>query len=154
MFQYIASKKTEVSEFAAAEAEKIAIARKSIKEMTDLLDVLGMKANKGFDVNFYMKVFGAGQGGTQTPTGGGGGGTAPISSIQDVINAEMAIDRPFMPGDAGYTGTAGQTVNNYNVSVTAQGSILAEQELENLLLQGIQRVQFLGANPILTNGGR
>lgn len=156
MFEVIASKKTEVTEFAAAEAEKLAIARKGIKEMTDLLDVLGMKANKGFDLNFYMKVFGAGQGGTQTPTGGGGGGggTAPISSIQDVINAEMAIDRPFMPGDAGYTGTAGQTVNNYNVSVTAQGSILAEQELENLLLQGIQRVQFLGANPILTNGGR
>ena len=155
MFEVIASKKNEVTEFAAAEAEKLAIARKGIKEMTDLLDVLGMKANKGFDLNFYMKLFGAGQGGNQTPTGGGGGdATAPVSSFQDVINAEMAIDRPFMPGDPGYTGTAGQTVNNYNVSVTAQGSILAEQELENLLLQGIQRVQFLGANPILTNGGR
>jgi hypothetical protein len=153
MFQYIASKKTEVSEFAAAEAEKIAIARKSIKEMTDLLDVLGMKANKGFDLNFYMKLFGAGQ----TATGGGGGsptiGTA-TPSIQDVIDAEMVIDRPFMPGDAGYTGTAGQTVNNYNVSVTPQGSVLAEQDLQNAILEGIQRVQYYGANPILTNGGR
>ena len=150
-FEYINSLQDQVAEFA-----KVALARKGIAEIEAMLTTLGTKASNGFDINFYMKVFGAGQGGTQTPTGtsGGGGGTAPISSIQDVINAEMAIDRPFMPGDPGYTGTAGQTVNNYNVSVTAQGSILAEQELENLLLQGIQRVQFLGANPILTNGGR
>lgn len=154
MFQYIASKKTEVTEFAAAEAEKLAIARKGIKEMTDLLDVLGMKANKGFDLNFYMKLFGAGQ----TPTGGGGATTPTVATaiptIQDVINAEMAIDRPFMPGDAGYTGTAGQTVNNYNVSINPQGSVLAEQDLQNAILEGIQRVQYYGANPILTNGGR
>ena len=154
-FEYIDSLQSQVAEFAKSEAAKVALARKGIAEIEAMLTTLGTKASNGFDINFYMKVFGAGQGGTQTPTGGGGGGgTAPISSIQDVINAEMAIDRPFMPGDPGYTGTAGQTVNNYNVSVTAQGSILAEQELENLLLQGIQRVQFLGANPILTNGGR
>ena len=154
-FEYINSLQDQVAEFAKSEAAKVALARKGIAEIEAMLTTLGTKASNGFDINFYMKVFGAGQGGTQTPTGtGGGGGTAPISSIQDVINAEMAIDRPFMPGDPGYTGTAGQTVNNYNVSVTAQGSILAEQELENLLLQGIQRVQFLGANPILTNGGR
>ena len=163
MFQYIASKKTEVTEFAAAEAEKLAIARKGIKEMTDLLDVLGMKANKGFDLNFYMKLFGAGQTGTTGggTTGGGttGGGTTSTSgalsgSFQDLFDAEMAIDRPFMPGDAGFSGIAGQTVNNYNVNVTPQGSVLAEQDLQNAILEGIQRVQYYGANPILTNGGR
>jgi hypothetical protein len=155
-FEYINSLQDQVAEFAKSEAAKVALARKGIAEIEAMLTALGTKASNGFDINFYMKVFGAGQGGNQTPTGGDGGrgASAPISSIQDVINAEMAIDRPFMPGDPGYTGTAGQTVNNYNVSVTAQGSILAEQELENLLLQGIQRVQFLGANPILTNGGR
>ena len=46
-----------------------------------------------------------------------------IPSIQSIINSEMAIDRPFMPGDPGYTGTAGQMQPAPNVTVNLQGGI-------------------------------
>ena len=46
-----------------------------------------------------------------------------IPTIQSIINSEMAIDRPFMPGDPGYTGTAGQMQPAPNVTVNLQGGI-------------------------------
>jgi hypothetical protein len=65
----------------------------------------------------------------------------PSTSVQDLIDREMAIDKPFMPGDAGFTGTgfpssmggfdylgvgaAGGTTINLNVA----GSVLTEQDL-------------------------
>ena len=46
-----------------------------------------------------------------------------IGSIQDVIDREMAIDMPFMPGDPGYTGTANQNRPAPNLTVNLQGGI-------------------------------
>ena len=46
---------------------------------------------------------------------------APMPSFQNTIDSEMAIDRPFMPGDPGYTGTAGQVAPS--VTVNLQGGI-------------------------------
>jgi hypothetical protein len=45
----------------------------------------------------------------------------PMPSFQNTIDSEMAIDRPFMPGDPGYTGTAGQVAPS--VTVNLQGGI-------------------------------
>jgi hypothetical protein len=45
----------------------------------------------------------------------------PMPSFQNIIDSEMAIDRPFMPGDPGYTGTAGQVAPS--VTVNLQGGI-------------------------------
>jgi hypothetical protein len=61
--------------------------------------------------------------------------------VQDLIDREMAIDKPFMPGDAGFSGLAapssmggfdylgvgasGGTTINLNVA----GSVLTEQDL-------------------------
>ena len=59
---------------------------------------------------------GNGTNATPTPT------LAPaMPSFQDTIDREMAIDRPFMPGDPGYTGTAGQVAPS--VTVNLQGGI-------------------------------
>lgn len=46
-----------------------------------------------------------------------------IGLIQDVIDREMAIDMPFMPGDPGYTGTANQNRPAPNLTVNLQGGI-------------------------------
>jgi hypothetical protein len=46
-----------------------------------------------------------------------------IPSFQDFVNNEMAIDAPFMPGDPGYSGTAGQNRPAPNLTVNLQGGI-------------------------------
>jgi hypothetical protein len=64
------------------------------------------------------------------PTTGNATNAAPMpsmgnaaSSVQSLIDREMAIDMPFMPGDPGYTGTAGQMQAAPNVTVNLQGGI-------------------------------
>lgn len=156
MFQYIASKRTEVTEFAAAEAEKLAIAKKSIKEMTDLLDVLGMKANKGFDLNFYMKLYGADQGGTKTPAPSLGALPPGFSgtSGEALFGSDTAGGGgAFMPGTPGYTGS-GQTVVNNNISITAGQTFSTTQEIQNYLLDAMLAAQRQGTLTSLNNGGR
>jgi len=49
--------------------------------------------------------------------------SAPIPNFQDFVNNEMAIDAPFMPGDPGYSGTAGQNRPAPNLTVNLQGGI-------------------------------
>jgi hypothetical protein len=155
-FEYINSLQDQVAEFTKSEAAKVAIARKGIAEIETMLNTLGTKASNGFDMNFYMKIFGAGQGSSSA-----GSSTATIPSQLDPnrnqtqFGADTYLGGSLMsPGDIAYSGGSGQTVNNYNVSVNPQGSVLSEQDLQNAILEGIQRVQYYGANPILTNGGR
>jgi len=64
------------------------------------------------------------------PTGNNATNAAPMpsmgnaaSSVQSLIDREIAIDMPFMPGDPGYTGTAGQMQPAPNVTVNLQGGI-------------------------------
>jgi len=54
---------------------------------------------------------------TPTPIG------SAVSTFQDVIDREMAIDMPFMPGDPGYSGTANQNRPAPNLTVNLQGGI-------------------------------
>jgi hypothetical protein len=54
---------------------------------------------------------------TPTPIG------SAVSTFQDVIDREMAIDMPFMPGDPGFSGTAGQNRPAPNLTVNLQGGI-------------------------------
>ena len=73
----------------------------------------------------------------------GGFGRIPDTSVQDLIDREMAIDKPFMPGDQGFTSSAfaGSAGNSYDlidmmeprggttVNVNVAGSVLTEQDL-------------------------
>jgi hypothetical protein len=54
---------------------------------------------------------------TPTPIG------SAVSTFQDVIDREMAIDMPFMPGDPGFSGTANQNAAPTNLTVNLQGGI-------------------------------
>jgi hypothetical protein len=63
---------------------------------------------------------------------GGGGGVIPApapplatvsNNVQSLINNEMAIDMPFMPGDAGFSGTGAQNAGQTNLTVNLQGGI-------------------------------
>jgi len=49
-------------------------------------------------------------------------GTA-VDTFQNVIDREMAIDMPFMPGDPGFSGTANQNAAPTNLTVNLQGGI-------------------------------
>jgi len=62
---------------------------------------------------------------------GGGGSVIPApepplatvsNSVQSLINSEMAIDRPFMPGDAGFTSNAPAAPTSLVVNVNPTGS--------------------------------
>jgi hypothetical protein len=67
----------------------------------------------------------------------------PGTSVEDLINKEMAIDKPYMPGDPGFTSSAfaGSAGNSYDlidmmeprggttVNVNVAGSVLTEQDL-------------------------
>jgi hypothetical protein len=54
---------------------------------------------------------------TPTPIG------SAVSTFQDVIDREMAIDMPFMPGDPRFSGTANQNAAPTNLTVNLQGGI-------------------------------
>jgi hypothetical protein len=65
--------------------------------------------------------------------GSGGGGSSVIpapapplatvsNSVQSLIDSEMAIDRPFMPGDAGFTSNAPAAPTSLVVNVNPTGS--------------------------------
>ena len=46
-----------------------------------------------------------------------------IPTVQDLIDREMAIDMPFMPGNPGFSGTANQNAGPTNLTVNLQGGI-------------------------------
>jgi hypothetical protein len=125
--------------------------KKGIAEIETMLAALGTKASNGFDINFYMKVFGAGQGQTTTPVG-----TSvppiPTPTIADVV--PMPVAAPVSNGNFDYLGVGAAGGTAINLTINNAGSVIAEQDLQNAILEGIQRVQYYGANPILTNGGR
>jgi len=150
-FEYINSLQDQVAEFGKSEAAKVALAKKGIAEIEAMLAALGTKASNGFDINFYMKVFGAGQGQTQTPVG-----TSvppiPTPTIADVV--PMPVAAPISSGNFDYLGVGAAGGTAINLTINNAGSVIAEQDLQNAILEGIQRVQYYGANPILTNGGR
>lgn len=126
----------------ALEAAQAAAADAEIKRQNDILavhkknaaEILALnKANASAYADF-VKTFtypgGLFAGTPLAPTLNNATNAAPtptlapaIPSIQSIINSEMAIDRPFMPGDPGYTGTAGQMQPAPNVTVNLQGGI-------------------------------
>jgi hypothetical protein len=150
-FEYIDSLQNQVAEFAKSEAAKVALARKGISEIEAMLTSLGTKASNGFDINFYMKVFGAGQGQTQTPAGTSVP-PVPTPTIADVV--PMPVPAPVSSGNFDYLGVGAAGGTAINLTINNAGSVISEQDLQNAILEGIQRVQYYGANPILTNGGR
>jgi len=150
-FEYIDSLQNQVAEFAKSEAAKVALARKGIAEIEAMLTALGTKASNGFDINFYMKVFGAGQGQTQTPAGTSVP-PVPTPTIADVV--PMPVPAPVSSGNFDYLGVGAAGGTAINLTINNAGSVISEQDLQNAILEGIQRVQYYGANPILTNGGR
>lgn len=155
MFELINSKKTEVEVFAKSEAEKIAIAKKSIAELTSLLDVLGMKASTGFDLNFYAKLYGADQGNTKTPAPALGAlpsGFDPNSGAAIFGSDNTTGGQAFMPGDAGYSGGGQQIVNN--ISITAGQTFSTTQEIQNYLLDAMLAAQRQGTLISLPNNGQ
>jgi len=98
-------------------------------------------------------------------------GNVPATSFQDLFDREMAIDKPFMPGDPGFTsssltgltapssmggfdylgvGASGGTTINLNVA----GSVLTEQDLGFYLSNLIGNQNRQGNPVVLDNLGR
>jgi hypothetical protein len=104
-FDEIARMKSVVEESKKSNAEILADARARIALMTGLISGLGANASD----------FG-GQG-TRDVT------LAPrLPTIQDLIDREMAIDAPFMPGDPGFTSNAASGPTSLTVNVNPTGS--------------------------------
>ena len=128
--------------------------QKTLTQINTWLKDLTDSYAKGFELPIWLKVYNPQGQSVVTPTMG----TVPSgfsgTSGEAIFGSDTAGGGgAFMPDSSNFTGN-GQTINNYNVSVTPQGSVLSEQDLQNAILEGIQRVQYYGANPILTNGGR
>jgi len=87
-----------------------------------------------------------------TATGGGGGAMVTPSAIPAFVPAPVAA--PMSIGTFDYLGVGASGGSPINLTINNAGSVLAEQDLQNAILEGIQRVQYYGANPILPNGGR
>jgi hypothetical protein len=116
------------------------------------LDVLGMKANKGFDLNFYTKIFGANQ--TPPTLGALPSGVDPSSGAAIFGSDVAGGGGAFMPGDPGYTGTAGQTNVTNNISITAGQTFSTQYEIYEYFLNAQLAAQRAGTSTSLDNGGR
>jgi hypothetical protein len=87
--------------------------------------------------------------------------TSISDSVQSLIEREMAIDKPFMPGDPGFTSSAfaGSAGNSYDlidmmeprggttVNVNVAGSVLTEQDL-GFYLSNLLGNQNRQGNPV------
>jgi hypothetical protein len=104
-FDEIARMKSVVEESKKSNAEILADARARIALMTGLISGLGANAS---DL--------------------GGQGTRDVNlaprlpTVQDLIDREMAIDAPFMPGDPGFTSNAASGPTSLTVNVNPTGS--------------------------------
>ena len=109
----------------------------------------------------------------QISDGGGAVATKSLAGItgtsfQDVIDREMAIDKPFMPGDPGFTSSAfaGSAGNSYDlidmmeprggttINLNVSGSVLTEQDLGFYLSNLIGNQNRQGNPVVLDNLGR
>lgn len=90
--------------------------------------------------------------GTATGGGAGAGATVTPSAIPTFVPAP--VPAPMSTGTFDYLGVGASGGSPINLTINNAGSVLAEQDLQNAILEGIQRVQYYGANPILPNGGR
>ena len=119
-FAEIARLKSVVDENKKSNAEILADARTKIAAIEALTRTVGVVARNDFITGITGIAAGTGIGASSTPTPQLGTDT---SSVQSLIDREMAIDRPFMPGDPGFTGGGGQTQPAPNVTVNLQGGI-------------------------------
>jgi hypothetical protein len=104
-FDEIARMKSVVEESKKSNAEILADARARIALMTGLISGLGANASN------------LGGQGTRDVT------LAPrLPTVQDLIDREMAIDAPFMPGDPGFTSNAASGPTSLTVNVNPTGS--------------------------------
>ena len=108
----IARMKSVVEESKKSNAEIIADARTRIAAIQGLVSGLGTSAP--FLGHLNLPAGGSGTGATMAPV---------IPTVQDLIDREMAIDAPFMPGDPGFSGTANQNAGPTNLTVNLQGGI-------------------------------
>ena len=69
---------------------------------------------------------------------------APMPSFQNTIDSEMAIDRPFMPGDPGYTGTAGQVAPSVTVNLQNGINIGSTYEFYQTVQAAVQAANTAG----------
>ena len=108
-FDEIARMKLVVEESKKSNAEIIADARTRIAAIQGLVSGLGTGAP-------FLGHLGL-------PAGGAGATMAPaIPTVQDLIDREMAIDAPFMPGDPGFTTNAPSGPTSLTVNVNPTGS--------------------------------
>jgi hypothetical protein len=110
----IARMKSVVEESKKSNAEIIADARTRIAAIQGLVSGLG--TNAPFLGHLGLPAGGSGTGVTMAPV---------LPTVQDLIDREMAIDAPFMPGNAGFTSNApaGPTSLTVNVNPTGSGFI-------------------------------
>ena len=108
-FDEIARMKSVVEESKKSNAEIIADARSKIAAIQGLVSGLGTGAP-------FLGHLGL-------PAGGVAATIAPgIPGVQDLINREMAIDMPFMPGDPGFSSNQSQAPTSVTVNVNPTGS--------------------------------
>ena len=126
----------------ALEAAQAAAADAEIKRQNDILavhkknaaEILADNKSKAKEYADFVNTFsypgGLFAGTPLAPTANNATNAVPTaslgnaaSSVQSLIDREMAIDMPFMPGDPGYTGTAGQMKAAPSVTVNLQGGI-------------------------------
>ena len=108
-FDEIARMKSVVEESKKSNAEIIADARSKIAAIQGLVSGLGTGAP-------FLGHLGL-------PAGGVAATIAPgIPGVQDLINREMAIDMPFMPGEPGFTSNQSQAPTSVTVNVNPTGS--------------------------------
>ena len=107
----IARMKSVVEESKKSNAEIIADARSRIAAIQGLVSGLG--TNAPFLGHLGLPAGGSGTGATMAPV---------IPTVQDLIDREMAIDAPFMPGDPGFTSNAGASPTSLTVNVNPTGS--------------------------------
>ena len=119
-FAEIARLKSVVDENKKSNAEILADARTKIAAIEALTRTVGVVARNDFITGITGIAAGTGIGASLTPTASLGNAA---SSVQSLIDREMAIDMPFMPGDPGYGGTAGQMQAAPSVTVNLQGGI-------------------------------
>ena len=119
-FAEIARLKSVVDENKKSNAEILADARTKIAAIEALTSTVGVVARNDFITGITGIAAGTGIGASLTPTASLGNAA---SSVQSLIDREMAIDMPFMPGDPGYSGTAGQMQAAPSVTVNLQGGI-------------------------------